>query len=110
VINVPEEVQQQQNEYTLEAWVLQQLRPYTQSLLKIGLADYAVPTVERIKEPNTFAYLVVMYPEAETLHFGRFILNVLIWAVVALGLKVAYNLIAKSGIIEKAVELISQYV
>lgn len=95
VINLPEEIRKT-NEYMHEAWVLQNMKPFTQVLLEIGIADYAYPEVSRIEEPNADAYLVVMYPEADTISIRRFLLNILIWGGSIFALKIIYKLIVNS--------------
>jgi len=91
VVNLPEEVQEG-NDYMHEAWVLQHLKPYTEVLLKIGLADYSYPEISRIEQPNVAAYLVVMYPEAETIGFWPIIKNIMLYAGGFLLLKLLFNI------------------
>lgn len=90
VINLPEEVQQG-NEYTHEAWILQNLGPYNKIIEKIGLSSYAVPEMRKIKEPGTAAYLLILLPLTETISFWRFIKNLFIWIGGFLILRGVYN-------------------
>tara|TARA_Y100000389_G_scaffold189963_1_gene214296 strand:+ start:11994 stop:12452 length:459 start_codon:yes stop_codon:yes gene_type:complete len=78
VVNLPEEVSNG-NEYMHEAWVLQNLGPYNKALEQVGLAGYVFPEMRKIEEPGTSAYLLVLYPEVDSLSFLRFILNLLLW-------------------------------
>lgn len=91
VINLPEEIQQG-NEYMHEAWVLQNLKPFSEILLKIGLADYSYPELSKIEESGTCAYLVVMYPEVETIGGWPILKNIVIYGLVLILLKILYNL------------------
>jgi hypothetical protein len=78
VVNLPEEVSNG-NEYMHEAWVLQNLGPYNKALEQVGLAGYVFPEMRKIEEPGTAAYLLVLYPEVNSLSFLRFILNLFLW-------------------------------
>ena len=109
VINLPEEIRKT-NEYMHEAWVLQNLTPFTQVLLEIGVADYAYPEVSRIDESDADAYLVVMYPEAEAVSFRKIIWNLFLWTAGFFVLKTIYKLIVASPVImeylHKAIDFI----
>ncbi len=103
VINLPEEIANG-NEYMHEAWVLQNLKPYTQVLLEMGIADYSYPSVEKIDKPNTSAFLVIIYPEAETLTFWRLFSNLFIWSLVFILIRAAYKFIISSPVIANKVQ------
>ena len=74
VINMPEEVINNQ-EMVQQGWVIQQLGPLNEVLLKLGINDYAYPEISFI--PNSASYLIVMYPEIDTLNPWRIIWNLL---------------------------------
>lgn len=100
VINIPVDLHKNMssNEYMQEAWVLQQLKTYTQALLKIGLADYTYPELRKIDEPGSMAYLVIMHPELKSINLWKFILNVGLYAGLYFATLFIYNLIQKSNI------------
>ena len=108
VVNIPEEVATN-NQYVKEAWVLQQLKPFNDVLLKVGLADYAVPELRQIKEPGTNAFLVLLYPELNNLNIWKFL-----WHIIKLGaiiwlIKILYNLISKYIDLSVVWETVSSY-
>jgi len=108
VVNVPEEVANN-NSYVKEAWVLQQLKPYNEILLKCGLADYAVPELRNITEPGVNAFLILLYPELDNLSVWKFIWNIvkvgaLLWAV-----KITYNVVSANVDLTSFWESISSY-
>jgi len=91
VINLPEEIQKG-NDYMHEAWVLQNLRPFTETLLKIGLADVSYPELSKIEEADTSAYLVVIWPEVETIGSWPLLKNIGLYSILLIILKILYNL------------------
>ena len=108
VINVPEEVSNN-NHYVKEGWVLQQLQPFNEILLKVGLADYAVPELRKIKDPGTDAFLILLYPELHNLSIWKFLWNVakvigLYWII-----KILYNIISANVDLSGFWESISVY-
>lgn len=109
VINLPEEIAQG-NEYMHEAWVLQHLKPFTQTLLEIGVADYAYPEVSKIDEPNSSAFLVVMYPESEAITFGKILWNTTIWTVGFFAVKALYKFVLASPLIMDKIHAITSYI
>jgi len=109
VINLPEEVSQG-NEYMHEAWVLQHLKPFTQVLLEIGLADYTYPEVSKIEEPNTAAYLVVMYPEVETISFKRIVWNLFLWTASFFIIRAVYRFVIDSPAIMSKINAVIDYI
>jgi hypothetical protein len=108
VVNVPEEVANN-NQYVKEAWVLQQLKPYNEILLKVGLADYAMPELRAIDEPGTNAFLILLYPELDNIKFGKFIWNVIKLAGLILAIKIVYNVISINVDLAALWESISNY-
>lgn len=91
VINLPEELQGG-NEYIHETFVLQNLKPFTDVLLKIGIADYSYPEISKINEPGVYAYLVIIYPEFKALSLSKFIFNIFIIISIILLIKVLFKL------------------
>jgi len=92
VINLPEEVVQG-NEYMHEAWVLKNLGPYNKALEEIGLAGYAYPEMERIQEPGSAAYLLVLYPETPTIGWWPIIKNIVLYFGAFLLVRLGYRLL-----------------
>lgn len=97
VVNVPEEVEN--NLPTVQqGWVIGQLKPMNEVLMKIGLADYAYPDISPVDGAS--AYLVVMYPEIDSLNIWRIISNIIAVGIVAGILWGAYTLVDFFGLIE----------
>lgn len=108
VVNVPEEVATN-NQYVKEAWVLQQLRPYNEILLKVGLADYAVPELRNISIPNTNAFLILLYPELNNISVWKLLWNIvkvvgIIWLI-----QILYNVIVSNFDVPGFFKAISKY-
>lgn len=72
VVNMPEEVQNNM-EVVQQGWVIGQLRPMNDVLFKIGLADYTYPSISKI--PGSVSFLVIMWPELDTLNIWRLLAN-----------------------------------
>lgn len=77
VVNMPEEVINNQD-MIQQGWVLQQLGPLNKALEQIGVNDYAYPEINKV--PNAASYLIVMYPEIDTLNPWR-----ILWNIIGLG-------------------------
>ena len=92
VINLPPEVVEG-NEYMHEAWVLKNLGPYSKALEEIGLAGYAYPEMERIQEPGSAAYLLVLYPETPTIGWWPIIKNILLYTIGFIIVRVLYRVL-----------------
>ena len=87
VINMPEEVINNQ-EMVQQGWVLQQLKPFNEILMKVGVADFAYPEITKV--PNANSYLIVMYPEIDALNPWRMLWNFTVAGAIIIGL---YNLV-----------------
>lgn len=72
VVNLPEEVQGASQEIQ-QAYVLQQITKYGDTIMKIGLGDVVYPQIQRIDGAS--AYLVVLWPVYEALALLPIILN-----------------------------------
>jgi len=83
VVNMPEEVVTAAPQVQ-QAYVLQQINKWGPLTLEMGLADIIYPEINRI--PNTNAYLVVMWPQYDTLGFWYILGNLFKSAIVAFGL------------------------
>ena len=103
VVNMPEEVQTNQ-EMIQQGWVISQLKPMNDVLLQIGLADYSYPTISRI--PGSVSFLVIMWPEVDTLNPVRFLGNVLLLGLLTGLGYIAYRLLNNSGILDWALSFI----
>lgn len=79
VINLPEEVLGQQ-ELLQQSYVLSQLSPITNILLKYGLADSSFPEI--VKVEGSASYLVILFPERDYVEGEVFLVNTLVTAVV----------------------------
>ncbi len=108
VVNIPEEVANN-NQYVKEAFVLQQLRPFNEILLNVGLADYAVPELRNITEPGTNAFLVLLYPELNNISIWKFFWNVIKLVGIIWLIKILYNVIAYNVDVDGVIEAISKY-
>lgn len=107
VVNMPEEVINNQ-EQVQQGWVISQLGPMNDVLLKLGVNDYAYPEISIV--PGSNSYLIVMYPEIDTLNIFRIILN-----LIALGLIgglgwLSYKLLSNFGIFEYVSNIINKNV
>lgn len=81
VVNMPEEVETNGMEIIQQGWVIGQLKPMNEVLFKIGLADYAYPSISKI--PNSASFLVVMWPELDNLNIWTFLGNLLVTSLIA---------------------------
>jgi hypothetical protein len=79
VINLPEEVSSQA-ELMQQSYVLQQLSPITQTLMKYGMADSSFPELRKIENSNS--YLIILYPEIDYIELSVFLVNLALTAVV----------------------------
>jgi hypothetical protein len=107
VVNVPEELKNYPN---IEMWVMQQLGPYNDILLELGVADYSFPEVQRIEEPGVDAYLVVMYPELNSISFWRIILEIAKWIGIVIAIKITYNICSENNVFATIGNFFSKYV
>jgi len=92
VINLPEEVRTAAPQIQ-EAYSLQQITKYGKVMMKIGLADIVYPEVSRI--PESVSYLVVLWPEYESLTFWKIVGNLIRTSIIGflgyLGFKIIFN-------------------
>jgi hypothetical protein len=79
VINLPEEVSSQA-ELMQQSYVLQQLSPITQILMKYGMADSSFPELRKIENSNS--YLIILYPEIDYIELSVFLVNLALTTVV----------------------------
>ena len=107
VINIPEEMVNYPN---IEMWVMQQLSPFNEVLIELGIADYSYPEVQKIDEEGVNAYLVVMYPELNNISISRFIIEVVKWVAIGFGLKIGYRFCAEHQVFETIKQFLSHYV
>lgn len=107
VVNVPDDLQNYPN---IEMWVMQQLGPFNNVLIELGIADYSFPEVSKIDEPGVNAYLVVMYPELNNIDPWRIILEIAKWAGLFLALKIAYKLCLNYGVFGAISNFVKSYV
>ena len=80
VVNMPEEVETNNMEIIQQGWVIGQLKPMNDVLFKIGLADYAYPSISKI--PNSASFLVVMWPELDNLNIWTFLGNLFVTSAI----------------------------
>lgn len=107
VVNVPDDLQNYPN---IEMWVMQQLGPFNNVLIELGIADYSFPEVSKIDEPGVNAYLVVMYPELNNIDPWRIILEIAKWAGIVLLLKIGYKFCINYNIFTAISNFIKSYV
>lgn len=96
VVNMPEEVSTT-HQKVQEGWVLQQLNSYNETLLNIGLADYTYPEIRKI--PNSLGYLILLYPELETISIWQIIKHTIIYGSIFLLCRLIYLNVDLSPII-----------
>ena len=104
VINMPEEVINNQDQVQ-QGWVISQLGPLNDVLMKIGLADYAYPEISLV--PGSASYLIVMYPEIDALNPWRMIWNLLGLSVLGTFIYVMYRVAISFGLYEMILNLIN---
>lgn len=80
VINLKEELLNQP-ELMQQSYVLGQLGPITNTLMKYGMADTSFPEITKIED--SASYLVVCWPERDYVEFSAFFINLLITSIVA---------------------------
>lgn len=90
VINLAPEMYNQP-ELMQQGYILQQLNPITQILMKHGMADSSFPDLRKIEDAE--AYLIILYPESEHLEPSVIIINTLITSVVTAVIYVAVKLV-----------------
>jgi hypothetical protein len=64
VVNLPEEVQTASGEIQ-QAYVLQRITKYGQTMLNMGIGDIVFPEIQKVK--NSASYLVILWPAFDTL-------------------------------------------
>lgn len=80
VINLKEELLTQP-ELMQQSYVLGQLGPITNILMKYGMADNSFPEISKIE--NSSSYLVVCWPERDYVELSAFFINFLVTSTVA---------------------------
>lgn len=70
VINLKEELLTQP-ELMQQSYVLGQLGPLTNILMKYGMADSSFPEIQKIEGSNS--YLIILWPERDYVELGEFI-------------------------------------
>lgn len=90
VINLKEELLTQP-ELMQQSFVLSELAPITQILMKYGLADSSFPEIQKIE--GSQSYLVILYPETDHIGFSVILFNTIITAVVIAIFYVAFKFI-----------------
>ena len=90
VINLKEELLTQP-ELMQQSFVLSELSPITQILMKHGLADSSFPEIQKIE--GSQSYLVVLYPETDHIGVSVILVNTLITAAVIAAFYVAFKFV-----------------
>ena len=91
VVNLPEEVQGASGEIQ-QAYVLNKITKYGDSMLKIGLADIVYPEIQKVK--GTASYLVILWPVFETLQIIEIIKGLFTNTIFGFLIYIIYRLIA----------------
>lgn len=73
VINVPEEFYPEDKQKLVWAWMVEQLRELDSVLMQCQLNEFVYPEVERVQDPQSFAYLVILSPPSESLSVWKFL-------------------------------------
>jgi len=93
VINIPQEVEGAADQVQ-QAYVLQQITKYGAVMAKIGLADIVFPEIEKIK--GSPAYLVVLWPEYESLAFWIIVGNLIRTSIIGITTYILIKLIVNN--------------
>lgn len=107
VVNIPDEMVNYPN---IEMWVMQQLSPFNEVLIELGIADYSYPEIQKIEAKDANAYLVVMYPELNNISPWRFIIEVVKWIAIVFCVKIAYNFCVEHHVFQSIQQFFSRYV
>jgi len=89
VINLPEEVITAAPQIQ-EGYVLMKLRDYDKLFLKLGIADYIVPEMERIEGEDSAAFLLILSPDRDYIRVWPFIKFLLRMGILAIVLRIVY--------------------
>jgi hypothetical protein len=89
---------------------MQQLSPFNEVLIELGIADYSYPEVQKIEEKDVNAYLVVMYTELNNISISRFIIEIVKWIAIGFGIRIAYRFCAEHHVFQTIEQFISRYV
>jgi len=90
VVNMPEEVVTAAPQVQ-QAYVLQQINKWGPVTTELGLSDIIYPEIERIT--GTASYLVIMWPQYDSLGLWPIIANIFRTAIVGFGLFILAKLI-----------------
>ena len=92
VVNLPEEVQTASGEIQ-QAYVLQRITKYGQTMLNMGIGDIVFPEIQKVK--NSASYLVILWPAFDTLQIIEIIKGLFktafIGTVIYLAVRLATN-------------------
>ena len=92
VVNLPEEVQTASGEVQ-QAYVLQRITKYGQTMLNMGIGDIVFPEIQKVK--NSASYLVILWPAFDTLQIIEIIKGLFktafIGTVIYLAVRLATN-------------------
>ncbi len=92
VVNLPEEVQTASGEIQ-QAYVLQCITKYGQTMLNMGIGDIVFPEIQKVK--NSASYLVILWPAFDTLQIIEIIKGLFkttfIGTVIYLAVRLATN-------------------
>jgi hypothetical protein len=106
VINLPPEILE--NAYLEQPYVISKLREYDQVLLKLGISDVIYPEFAKIE--GTDSYLLVMYPESDSLNWSSLIINTLIYIGGGIAAWIVLNFIRlNTGVFEAVLEFMKKY-
>ncbi len=99
VINLKEELLNQP-ELMQQSYVLGQLGPITNVLMKHGMADTSFPEISKIE--NSSSYLVVCWPERDYVEFSAFFINLFVTSIVAVIIWIAVKYVPFKWLLETA--------
>lgn len=102
VINLKEELLAQP-ELMQQSYVLGQLGPLTNILMKYGMADSSFPEIQKIE--GSASYLIILWPERDYVDVGEFITSTAITVIVACVTWLAFKFVPCAWVIASVQQL-----
>ena len=94
VVNLPEEVQTASGEIQ-QAYVLQRITKYGQTMLNMGIGDIVFPEIQKVK--NSASYLVILWPAFDTLQIIEIIKGLFKTAFIGTVIYLVFRLVTNNS-------------